>query len=218
MNQPISSLDLTDNIIGRLQKNGFHYCHDFKENCENIPQKIHVSNWPSLTEAPSSKTALELLREEIHWQPITTFVPELDSLLKHEISPNMITELSGFPGTGKTQICFHLSVGVNEGETFFISTNKNFASHRLREIAQKCVSDMESALKRIYCVEATDPVELLASVKFLESWLPSHNHVRLLIIDSISWPLKQKPHTERASLIHTIFQNLRILASKYKFA
>lgn len=76
-------------------------------------------------------TALQLYLEEIQWKIPRTFIPSLDLLLAEQIRPNLITEIIGYPGTGKTQLCFHLLLGAESG-ALLITTNKNFAPHRLR--------------------------------------------------------------------------------------
>ncbi|XP_044253820.1 DNA repair protein RAD51 homolog 3-like [Tribolium madens] len=212
MNQPVSSLNLPKSLLGKLKNLGYNYCNDLDHNVETV-----IPDWVSLKKTPKSCSALELYENESKWKPVTTFVPQLDSLLGKEIVAGLVTELCGLPGAGRTQICLHLSVGV-AGEAVFIHTNNNFSLERLQEIAQKYVSDVETIMQKILCIEATNFTELFASVQFLKTWL-SNNCIRLLIIDSISWPLKQhQPCIERPNLIYRLFQELRILTSLHKFA
>jgi predicted ATP-dependent serine protease len=131
MNRPVSSLNLPQSVVNKLEKEGFCLCDDVKENFEAAQAKVNICCWPSVTTAPKLKTALELCREELNWKSVTTFIPELDDLLRDEVVAGAVTELTGFPGSGKTQVCFHLSVGVS-GEVVFICTNRSFSSERVK--------------------------------------------------------------------------------------
>ncbi|EFA08701.2 DNA repair protein Rad51 homolog-like Protein [Tribolium castaneum] len=213
MNQPISSLNLPDSIIGKLANLGFNYCNDLGE---NVAQRANIPDYGSLKRAPKRCTALELCESESNWKPVTSFIPQLDCLLSKEIASGVVTELCGLPGTGRTQICLHLAVGV-AGETVFIHTNNNLSVERLKEIAEKFVPDVGALMQKLLCIEATNFTELRATVQFLKTWL-SNNQIRLLIVDSIAWPLKQQPLMERPHLIYRLFQELRILANLHNFA
>ncbi|XP_063915520.1 DNA repair protein RAD51 homolog 3-like [Zophobas morio] len=213
MNQSISSLNLPQNVITKLENAGFHHCNDVADNLDAINPKIKLPDWGSVTTAPKPKTALELCDDESGLT--ATLIPELDPLLTKIALPGCITELCGFPGSGKTQLCLHLAVGA-KSRVVFIHTNKNLNPERLREICQKCGVDADATLARILCVEAPDPVTLTASVEFLRSWL-KQNSVGVVFIDSISWPLRLQPSGEKTKLVYTLLQTLRALGNEHGF-
>lgn len=130
MKKRVQSLDLPKNTIKELQKLGFYNCDDVSLSLPDIEQKMKIPNWPKVNRAPVTKSAFDLLRECDN-----TGISFLDGGLNQIFEPHLragsITELCGMPGSGRTQICFHLC-GANPGHTFFISTNKNLPPHRLK--------------------------------------------------------------------------------------
>lgn len=97
MEQSISSLNLPKNKINRLQSAGKKYSNDLTE---TLLSSLSIE----LPKSPTTVTALDLLESEFLGGHILSFNSELDKVLRGEITPGRITELSGLPGSGRTQI------------------------------------------------------------------------------------------------------------------
>ncbi|KAF5288559.1 hypothetical protein FQR65_LT12012 [Abscondita terminalis] len=235
MNQAIHSLNLPRKKTKELRDAGYHYCKDMHS---------LKPTWPNLMETLKAKTALEVFEEECRLGYLCTFVDSLDHILKGGIPLGQITEFCGEPGSGKTQLCFQLCVCVQLptwcgglcGEAVYISTNSNFARHRVKEIAEgvikrynklkiKYTSKMqtfdeltvESILEKISYISAQDHIELLAVVAHVKEWLPSHPSVKVIVIDSICAPLQHADNTKHI-VCYQVFEILQRLAVTYNFA
>ncbi|CAH1101985.1 unnamed protein product [Psylliodes chrysocephalus] len=176
------------------------------------------------------KSAFDLLKEELLSGCILSYNEKLDEILKNVIVPRKIIEFTGhFDST--TPICLKLSVSVQlpkscggcGGEAFYISTNGNFSIEKLRDIAFEFVEEfsrdtevfnVEYILSHIFYTKVNNPVEFLACIFELELFL-MQKQVRLLVIDSISYILRQMEIPERFNTINKIFQLLRYLSDKY---
>ncbi|MHA1556391.1 MAG: hypothetical protein ACTSPM_05580 [Candidatus Heimdallarchaeota archaeon] len=90
-------------------------------------------------------SAADLLLKEKQKLRISTGSNNLDELLGGGIYTGEITEISGEFATGKTQICFQLSVNVQlpaiqgglEGSVYYIDTEGTFSSTRVAQIASE---------------------------------------------------------------------------------
>ncbi|XP_066139442.1 uncharacterized protein spn-D [Euwallacea fornicatus] len=231
MDQHISSLNLQLETIKKLKISGklrVTDLNDLELNALNIKfyKAPHVS-------------AIDLLEEELLTHSILTFNKKLDTVLKDEIVFGKITEIAGFPGSGKTQICFQLcitvqapkSVGGLEGQVVYLNTNKNFSPGRVKEIRSLLVETLnvqpenlghlnsdEEILKNIFVFNVQTVTEVLSTVLFLERFLVGKN-VKLLIIDSIYLPLKKiRDSMERLTFAYKLLDSLQLLAVKLKFA
>lgn len=165
---------------------------------------------------PDSVTALELLQRETEQTPIVTFCSELDQALRGGIPLGKITEFCGVPGIGKTQLCLQLAADVQIPECFgglgaqclFVDTEGTFFLQRFKEIAAAVVRHcsmltetqeqqeamrtftLEQILSNLFVVRCDDSVELLSQICRLPSFLSDHPKVRLVLIDSISFPFR----------------------------
>ncbi|KAF2880606.1 hypothetical protein ILUMI_25570 [Ignelater luminosus] len=246
MHQPISSLNLPDFKIQELQTVGYHYCTDANKSEKKFASKIQISQWDDLVHTPKTRSALDIYQEECVSGTILTSSKELDEALGGGIPVGLITEFCGEPGCGKTQVCFHLCVNVQlplwcggmAGQSIYISTNKGFASHRLREIATACVNNylsfkakhcilatsnndefcVQSIMRNIRYIGINSHVELVAAFKCMRHWLQENLMIRLVVIDSISAPLKKTEFKERTQMLYNICNDLQILAQQFKFA
>lgn len=97
MEQNVTSLNLPLRKINKLQNLGKHYRSDLTETLLN---SLSID----LPKVPQTTTALDSLEVELLHGAILSFNSELDKVLRDEITPGRITELAGFPGSGKTQI------------------------------------------------------------------------------------------------------------------
>ncbi|KAK5641069.1 hypothetical protein RI129_009616 [Pyrocoelia pectoralis] len=234
MHQPINSLDIPENKLQELKSSGYYYCKDVDTD---------IPTWDLLIKVPQTKTALELYHEELKIGLLRTFIDSFDNALGGGIPLKKITEFCGQSGAGKTQLCFQLCVTVQlplwcgglEGNAVYISTNQGFASHRIREIAQcvikhyrllkakqttiKCEElTIEEIMKNISHIYVTDHLELIAAVTHLKEFIRDHPSIRLVVVDSISAPLKLLNGQERTTVVFSFFKELQKLAEEFSFA
>ncbi|KAF7275264.1 hypothetical protein GWI33_012033 [Rhynchophorus ferrugineus] len=231
MEHHITCLNLSSSDIKKLKSAGYNYCTDLRESVLNSQQI-------DLPQVPLTKSALLELEEELKNGFILSYNADLDQVLQDEISPKRITELTGLPGTGKSQISFQLCVTVQlpkihgglEGEAVYINTNNNLASHRIRQLAERFLSQIaslglnsditssiENIMKHIYVFKCYDFIDLLATVKYFEEFLKG-KRIKLIVIDSISNPIRGVCQEERINILHSILSDLQLLSSKFNFA
>lgn len=122
---------------------------------------------------------------------LTTGCKSLDSILSGGVERG-ITELVGAYGTGKTQLCFQLSVTVQlpkeggglEGAAFFIDTEDTFSEVRVVEIAKRFGMG-EEALDKIYHAKAYNSDHQMELVEEALNYV-KYNNVKLIIVDSLT--------------------------------
>lgn len=137
-------------------------------------------------------TAKDVLSKRQNIGYITTGSKAIDSLLGKGIESQALTELIGEFGSGKTQICHQLCVGVQlplekgglGGRALFIDTEGTFRPERVIAIAQGLGLNPDEVLGNIIYARAfnSDHQMLLADEAFS---LVSQNNVRLVIVDSV---------------------------------
>ena len=166
--------------------------------------------------ASQSITALEMLKDEQSQQCIITFSEQLDRLLGGGVPLTKITEFSGAPGVGKTQVSMQLSVDVSIPECFgglgseavYIDTEGSFMVDRVMDIAKATVAHCkdiaqaernqeqvqrmktytaESVLDGVHYFRCHDYVELVACVNLLPNFIKDHPKVKLAVVDSIAF-------------------------------
>ncbi len=159
----------------------------------NQAEKLIFNSREYLNNKIEPRNALELLEEERERIKITTGSHDLDSLLDGGIWVGEITEFAGSFGTGKTQLCFQLSVttqlpkelGGAEGKVFYIDSEKTFSSKRVMEISLAFDLDPMSVLKNILVAKAFDAKNQMDLVKEVANIAKKEN-IKLLIIDSFA--------------------------------
>jgi RAD51-like protein 3 len=122
----------------------------------------------------------------------------IDDLLDGGVFTGEVTELTGSPSSGKTQLCFMtaLTAAATTGTSvLYIDTLNSLSSLRLAEIYKKNPlfsqrSDLEQTLGKISCVHVYDIFQM---IEVLETFLRdlgdegSRNRLtKLVVIDSIA--------------------------------
>ncbi|GJQ73540.1 hypothetical protein Trydic_g13890 [Trypoxylus dichotomus] len=235
MEQNLSSLNITRENYERLNSLGFINVNEIKDT-ETVKQ------WPELTFVPTTKTALDVYCENSESGRLYTFNKELDELLEDELIPGNIIEICGEPGTGKTQVCFLLSINVQlpkwvggkEGGALYLCTNYNFSTERLKELSRNMLRSLaamqiskerrsslnsfsiDTILKNIHHIQINTFDEFIATVVYLQKWLKC-NKVCLLVIDCITPIIQQLDYTEKRHFIYNFFGKIQKLATEYGF-
>uniref|UniRef100_A0A1A9WRY7 DNA repair protein RAD51 homolog 3 n=1 Tax=Glossina brevipalpis TaxID=37001 RepID=A0A1A9WRY7_9MUSC len=163
---------------------------------------------------------------------VVTLVKDLDMHLGGGLPSGLITELCGASGAGKTQLCLQLCINVQfprtvgglEGKALFIDTNKGFSPFRLGEIAQAMERyfpqfNAEKLLKNISYVDCSDYTELMIAVLNLRNILLEDQELKLIVIDSFSFPLRFLEDIRlRLRIAYEILTDLQSLALKFNVA
>lgn len=195
-----------------------------------------------------SQTAWEMLNDEAALSNIITFSEQIDNMIGGGIPVSKITEVSGAPGIGKTQLCMQLAVDVQipeafgglGGEAIYIDTEGSFIIQRFEDIAmaaiehckevvQSGLSNGEDALKSftldhilssVYIYRCHDYIQLIATIHLLSEFIETHPNVKLIIIDSIAFHFRHDfdDYALRTKLLNGIAQILINIAVKNKLA
>jgi DNA repair protein RadA len=139
------------------------------------------------------KTALELKKERMNIQKITTGSKNLDELLGGGIETRNITEFFGEFGSGKTQICHQLAVNVQlpkdkgglEAKAVYIDSEGTFRWERIEAMARGVGLDPDKVMENIYWIRAVNSHHQMAIVEELFDLLKKEN-IKLVVIDSIT--------------------------------
>ena len=189
-------------ILGKLAKAGFNSIESISWlNPEELANTISIdlSLAKSIIKEAISNidsqpfSASDLLLKEKQRQRISTGSQNLDDLLGGGIYTGEITEISGEFATGKTQICFQLSVNVQltaiqgglEGSVYYIDTEGTFSSTRIAQIAEERGFDPKKFLKNIAVTRSQNSDHLMFLIANAKKIIQERN-VKLLIIDSIA--------------------------------
>ena len=138
-------------------------------------------------------SAVDLLLKEEEKKRITTGSKQLDELLGGGIFTGEITEISGEFATGKTQLCFQLSINVQlpieegglEGSVYYIDTEGTFSSTRIVQIARERGFEPKEILKNIAITRTYNSDHLMFLINNAQKIIRERN-VKLFIIDSIA--------------------------------
>lgn len=128
---------------------------------------------------------------------LSTGNPSLDKLLDSGLYTGEITELSGGPGSGKSQVCFAVAVQISyrlKQSVIFIDTTGGLTAKRLLQMLQTETSNTEEqmeALQRIHIFRLFDVHALLDCLHSLRSGRLQQasvggGSVKAVIVDSVS--------------------------------
>lgn len=230
---------LTKEIIGKLETNGFTTIESLcwlspEELSEKISLEINLAK-QIILEAISlvdqkPLSASDLLNKEKEKKRISTGSKQLDDLLGGGIYTGEITEISGEFATGKTQICFHLSVNVQlpfdkgglEGSVYYIDAEGTFSSTRIAQIAENNGLDPKDFLKNIAVTRTYNSDHLMFLIMNAEKIITQRN-VKLFIIDSIAAHFRaeytgEEKLVSRQQAVMRLAETLKQLLEKYDLA
>ncbi|XP_067464930.1 DNA repair protein RAD51 homolog 4 [Thunnus thynnus] len=163
---------------------------------------------------------------------LSTGNPSLDKLLDSGLYTGEITELSGGPGSGKSQVCFgvavHISYQLKQG-VIYIDTTGGLTASRLLQMLQTETSNKEEqmeALQRIRIFRLFDIFSLLDCLYSLRSSglqqaSVGGGSVKAVIVDSVSAvisPLLGGKQNEGMSLMIQVARVLKTMAKDFNVA
>ncbi|XP_030648827.1 DNA repair protein RAD51 homolog 4 [Chanos chanos] len=163
---------------------------------------------------------------------LSTGNPSLDKLLDTGLYTGEITELTGAPGSGKTQVCFSVAVNVAyvlKQSVMFIDTNGGACANRLLQMLQAKSSnkaEQMEALERIRVFRVFDVFSLLTSLHGLRTDIQRQasaggGSVKLVIVDSVSAVLAHTlgaKQSEGMSLMMQVAGMLKTIAKDFNIA
>ncbi|XP_056252951.1 DNA repair protein RAD51 homolog 4 [Seriola aureovittata] len=163
---------------------------------------------------------------------LSTGNPSLDKLLDSGLYTGEITELSGGPGSGKSQVCFGVAVHISyqlKQSVIYIDTTGGLTAMRLLQMLQTETSNTEEqmeALQRIHIFRLFDIFSLLDCLYSLCSGGLQQASVgggsaKAVIVDSVSAvisPLLGSKQNEGMSLMIQVAGILKTLAKDFNAA
>ena len=171
-----------------------------------------------------SKTLKEIY-EELKIKEIVkipTLHSKLDECLNGGIPFGQITQIIGFPGIGKSQLCMQIACSLqllnkNKEEDFeciYFDSNNHYSLSRSKEIAETISSNslnnqlsVDDILKHIHIHKPPDLVTLLSDLISIEK---ESKNIKLIIIDSLPsfYKLTDYPDSIKLQTLATLIQYL----------
>ncbi|KAM4544570.1 DNA repair protein RAD51 homolog 4 [Odontesthes bonariensis] len=163
---------------------------------------------------------------------LSTGNPSLDKLLDSGLYTGEITELSGGPGSGKSQVCFGVAVNTSyhlKQSVVYIDTTGGMTAGRLLQMLQTETSSTEEqtqALQRIHIFRLFDVYALLDCLYHLcgsglQQVSVGGGSVKAVIVDSVSAvisPLLGGKQNEGMSLMIQVAGVLKAMAKDFNVA
>ncbi len=194
--------DVPEQIVTVLKKNGYNslktvalateeeLMHDLNVGREIAADLIAKAR--TLVSVPPV-TADQLLDDENNRGKLTTSSNNLDSLLEGGVWEKEITEIAGGFATGKSQLCFQLSVNAQlprdrgglEGKVFFVDTEGTFSAKRVGELAIAQDLDPHEVLRNIFVARVLDSNQQFRIIKKIADMADKEN-IKLVIVDSLA--------------------------------
>ena len=141
---------------------------------------------------PGFIPATEVMEMRKAMKRCNTGSKELNRILGGGVETGSITELIGEFGSGKTQICFTLSVlaqlpveeGGYGGNVCVIDTEGTFMPERIMQIAEQRGIDTEKILEGVLIARAYNSEHQIILIDNLNELVEKHN-IKLIIVDSM---------------------------------
>uniref|UniRef100_A0A8C0GDZ1 DNA repair protein RAD51 homolog 4 n=1 Tax=Chelonoidis abingdonii TaxID=106734 RepID=A0A8C0GDZ1_CHEAB len=163
---------------------------------------------------------------------LSTGSRSLDRLLDSGLYTGEVTELTGAPGSGKTQVCLSIAVSTSHDlkqNVLYVDSTGGFTASRLLQLAQTRTGDEEeqvSALQRIQVARVFDVYKMLDVLQELrcsvsQQVLSSLGPVKVLVVDSVSaviCPLLGGRQAEGLALMMQLARELKTLARELSMA
>ena len=193
--------------------------------------------------APSPQTAQELHTRLLNLNTaVSTGLPELDTALGKGVPSDIVTELVGRAGVGKTQTCFTLSVNAclpkilsmaesEQGTVAYLDTERKFSPVRVLQIVESRLrltfpNAVEERIKevgqlvvsRIHVFTLTNCKDLLNCIKTLQTFIIQQS-VKLIVIDSVAAVARQDfgngSIIQRQQWLNSLASELKYLAETF---
>ncbi|MES0326347.1 MAG: DNA repair and recombination protein RadA [Candidatus Bathyarchaeia archaeon] len=157
-----------------------------------VDTAIKVNTLARLKVDPGYVSASDLLETRSHMMRSRTGSSEFDRIMGGGIETGVITELIGEFGSGKTQICYTLSVlaqrpvaeGGLGGRVCVIDTEGTFLPERIKQIAEARGYDAQEILSNVLIARAYNSDHQIMLVKNLPKIAQEHD-IKLVIVDSM---------------------------------
>ncbi|XP_050784912.1 DNA repair protein RAD51 homolog 4 isoform X1 [Gopherus flavomarginatus] len=163
---------------------------------------------------------------------LSTGSRSLDRLLDSGLYTGEVTELTGAPGSGKTQVCLSIAVSTSHDlkqNVLYVDSTGGFTASRLLQLAQTRTGDEEEqveALQRIQVARVFDVYKMLDVLQELrcsvsQQVLSSLGPVKVLVVDSVSaviCPLLGGRQAEGLALMMQLARELKTLARELSMA
>jgi DNA repair protein RadA len=206
----LEDLEIKPNLITKLRNAGIESIfdlavsipHDLNDHMlsgtdEHIALDIVMKAKNALIDAgmlfKDFSTAEDLLERRKSLVKCTTGSTAFDSFLKGGVETQAMTEIAGEYGSGKSQLCYTLSVTANMpkekgglgGNVTFIDTENTFRPERIHQIAENRGIDVpEEILKKIYVCKIYNSGHLELIIQNLGKSIQEYQ-AKLVVVDSI---------------------------------
>lgn len=151
------------NKDGRVNSsnNGYRKNHNRNSNLyinrNNLP--LHNQNQQQHRRRPQTAASIlsaQYNKSGLTTRPIISFAHSIDSLLGGGFQPKEVTEISGLPGVGKTQLAMQLCVdtklpkefGGVEGDSVYIDSEGSFSPERCLDMATALMNHLKGSAQR----------------------------------------------------------------------
>lgn len=233
---------LTEDFINALHSQDIRTVEDFVScNPEELAQKCSLS-YKALVAVRrvllAQYTAFPVSGADLYQELLSstailsTGSPSLDKLLDSGLYTGEITELTGSPGSGKTQVCFSVAVNIShqlKKTVFYVDTKGAMCANRLLQMLQTRTSNMEEqmeALQKIKVFRVFDVFSLLACLQHLrfnglQQASVGGGSVKALMVDSVSAVLSSMlggKQNEGMSLLMQVAGELKMIAKDFNIA
>ncbi|XP_020861786.1 DNA repair protein RAD51 homolog 4 isoform X1 [Phascolarctos cinereus] len=163
---------------------------------------------------------------------LATGIASLDKLLDSGLYTGEVTEITGPPASGKTQVCLCTAANVAYSlgqNVLYIDSTGGLMASRLLQLLQARTEDEEEqagALQRIHVVRVFDIFQMLDALQDLRGTISQQvtsasGPVKIVVVDSVSAvvsPLLGGQHSEGLALMMQLARELKTLARELGIA
>eukprot|EP01023_Acetabularia_acetabulum_P002041 TRINITY_DN10791_c0_g1_i2.p1 TRINITY_DN10791_c0_g1~~TRINITY_DN10791_c0_g1_i2.p1 ORF type:complete len:303 (-),score=33.88 TRINITY_DN10791_c0_g1_i2:272-1180(-) len=230
----ISALSLHPTVRQQLQHNGYRSTQDLEG--VSLETLIHETN----LKPDDAQNILDLVRFNRNQIPlysasqllenpsmtISTGCQSIDNILGGGVRSSELTEIIGLPGVGKTQLCMQLCIQVQLQQhqqrdcALYIDADGSLNHFRLQQMifSRKLNSICSNLMENITTIRTTDHLQLFAACRGLERIIQRSPQIKLVIVDSVAYHLRQKFANNRLQALAVLSQELTKVAIKYDVA